>query len=444
MSFKTRLIGKYGIGAYFQSWSSNWSSSSSSLDLSKVDLPINIVYLCFVNPSCNYVKGSNVLSGTGLDFSSDFNVVKGAVSILKKKGIIVMLSVGGATYHFNSVNYENIFNLMIDIGADGIDIDWEDPAGAGASDKLGPIIGNFRKTIGSTNLLCLAAFSVGAYGSGAFSNAIPFSQNTGMCIKGLQSNGNMLDWINIMSYDASPVYDPIVAFAAYRSYYTGPLMLGCEVPPEAWGGHILNLDEVKSYCKCVSSDLVSCNGIFVWSYQKPGTPSCSDIINTSIQFFGNSPSPVNPTTTPPTPPTPVNPTTTPTPPTPVNPTPTPTPPTPSPSSNNWISGTKYNNDVTVLHNNKKYVCKNSEYSSIVPPGTIVWSLQSSHVPPTPSPTPSLTPANGINSDSWKIDTNYSIGNIVLYNGVKYKCLQSHKSLSNWYPTATPALWQQQL
>ena len=87
MSFKTRLIGKYGIGVYFQSWSSNWSSSSSSLDLSKVDLPINIVYLSFVNPSCNYVKGSNVLSGTGLDFSSDFNVVKGAISILKKKGI---------------------------------------------------------------------------------------------------------------------------------------------------------------------------------------------------------------------------------------------------------------------------------------------------------------------------------------------------------------------
>jgi GH18 family chitinase len=33
-----------------------------------------------------------------------------------------------------------------------------------------------------------------------------------MCIDGLKSNGTMLDFINIMSYDTSPVYDPIVAF----------------------------------------------------------------------------------------------------------------------------------------------------------------------------------------------------------------------------------------
>ena len=147
MSLKIRLLGKHGIGIYFQSWSCNWASSGSSLDLSKINLPINIVYLSFINPYCNYIKGSNILAGTGLDFSSDFNVVKEAISILKKKGIIVMLSVGGATYNFNNINYDNIFNLMLDIGADGIDIDWEDPAGAAAGDKLGPIINNFRKTI---------------------------------------------------------------------------------------------------------------------------------------------------------------------------------------------------------------------------------------------------------------------------------------------------------
>lgn len=433
MSFKTKLSGKYGIGVYFQSWSCNWSSSAISLDLSKIELPINIVYLSFVNPSCNYVKGSNVLTGTGLDFSSDFNVVKGAVSILKKKGIITMLSVGGATYHFDSINYENIYNLMIDLGVDGIDIDWEDPAGASASHKLGPIIGNFRKTIGSNNLLCLAAFSVGAYGSGAFSNATPTSQNTGMCIKGLESNGNMLDWINIMSYDASPAYDPIVAFSAYRSYYKGPLMLGCEVPPEAWGGHILNLDEVNSYCKCVSSDPVPSNGIFVWSYQKPGTPSCSDIVNTTNTFFNKNSSSISNNT----------------------------PDKPSQSStvnlDNWNSGKKYNQDTTVFYKNKKYVCKNSEYSSIVPPGTTVWLEVNSAPTPTPAPTPAPIPAPTVTpapaptptpvpgntiDNNWKINSNYSVGNIVLYNGLKYKCLQSHMSLPGWNPISTPALWQQ--
>ena len=414
MSLKIRLLGKHGIGIYFQSWSCNWASSGSSLDLSKINLPINIVYLSFVNPSCNYIKGSNILAGTGLDFSSDFNVVKEAISILKKKGIIVMLSVGGSTYNFNNINYDNIFNLMLDIGADGIDIDWEDPAGAAAGDKLGPIINNFRKTIGGSNLLCLAAFSVGAYGSGSFSNATPLSQNTGMCIKGLQSNGTQLDWINIMSYDASPVYNPLVAFSAYRNYYNGPLMLGCEVPPEAWGGHILTLDEVKTYCKCVSSDSVSSNGIFVWSYQKSGTPSCSDIINIATQNLDNSSS--NPTPTP---------------------TPTPTPaPTPISNDDTWISSKKYNIDQKVSYNNNKYICKNSEYSSI-PPGTIVWILDTQDQPiPVPIPVP--IPQN---ISEWNINISYSTGNIVLYNQIKYKCLQSHTSLSNWSPDITPSLWQ---
>jgi len=417
MSLKIRLSGKYGIGIYFQSWSCNWASSGSSLDLSKINLPINIVYLSFVNPSCNYVKGSNVLSGTGLDFSSDFSVVKEAISILKKKGIIVMLSVGGATYHFNNINYDNIFNLMLDIGADGIDIDWEDPTGAAASDKLGPIINNFRKTIGNSNLLCLAAFSVGAYGSGTFSNATPLSQNTGMSIKGLKSNGSQLDWINIMSYDAGPTYDPLVAFSAYRSYYNGPLMLGCEVPPEAWGGHILNLEEVKTYCKHVSSDSVSSNGIFVWSYQKPGTPSCSDIINTVIQTLDNSST---------------------------KPFPVPEPiPVPNVNDDVWIPGKKYNIDQKVSYNNKKYICKNSEYSSI-PPGTIVWSLDQTVKPEpnpvTPVPVPVPVP-NPQNTPEWNTNILYSVGNIVLYNKNKYKCLQSHTSLSNWFPENTPALWQ---
>jgi hypothetical protein len=318
---------------------------------------------------------------------------------------------------------------MVDIGADGIDIDWEDHAGAAASNKLGPIIENFRKSIGINNLLCLAAFSVGAYGSGPFSNETPVSQNTGMCIKGLQSNGKMLDWVNIMSYDASPAYDPIVAFAAYRSYYKGPIMLGCEVPPEAWGGHILTLDEVKSYCKCVSSDSIEGNGIFVWSYQKSGSPSCSDIINTTNQFFNNNSPTPTPTPTTPTPkPNPTNPTPTPIP---TNPTPTPTPIPTNPTPTEWVSGKKYNLEQTVLYNNKKYVCKNSKYSSKITPGTIVWSLVDDSITPLPSN----------NSNNWNFNSNYLAGDIVLFKDNKYQCLQPHTSLPNWCPDNTPALWK---
>ncbi|WP_127455789.1 MULTISPECIES: carbohydrate-binding protein [Paenibacillus] len=38
---------------------------------------------------------------------------------------------------------------------------------------------------------------------------------------------------------------------------------------------------------------------------------------------------------------------------------------------------------------------------------------------------------------------YSRGTFVTYNGHTYKCLQSHKSISTWTPTVTPALWELQ-
>ena len=77
------------LGVYFQSWSSNWASTASNLDLSKIDLPINLVFLSFANPSCSYIKGSNTFAGTGLDFSSDFLVVKNSIDILKKKELLL-------------------------------------------------------------------------------------------------------------------------------------------------------------------------------------------------------------------------------------------------------------------------------------------------------------------------------------------------------------------
>jgi hypothetical protein len=140
--------------------------------------------------------------------------------------------------------------------------------------------------------LSLAGFSVGAYGNGAFANAQPSSANTGMCVAGLKSNGYQLDWINIMSYDASPVYSATQAFDAYRTLFSGPLLIGCEVPPEAWGGHVITLNEVSTYSSYALKD-PQCNGLFVWSYQKTGTPSCNQIISQASSILSSStPTPV--------------------------------------------------------------------------------------------------------------------------------------------------------
>jgi chitinase len=410
ITLKQKLNYKRPLGVYYQSWSSNWASLPESLDLSKISFPTNIVYLSFVNPSCNYISGSNTLNGTGLDFSSDFKVVKGSINILQKKGIIVILSVGGATYSWKTYNSTSLASLVNDLGCDGLDIDWEDQAGAAASSKLGPIILSLRKAL-PNKFLCLAGFSVGAYGQGPYTNATPNSQNTGMCIDALKSAGSLLDWINIMSYDASNTYDPCMAFDAYRSYFKGPLLLGAEVPPEAWGGHVITLKEIEIYSKKVLSDS-QWNGIFVWSLQKPGIPSCSDIIKTVDNIFQGS--------------------------IPIPPTPSSTPPPTNVLDSNWVLGTNYSIGDKVIYQNTNYICNISNSSTTLnAPGIQIWTPVPSSVPiATPIPLPSPMSIN-----EWSSGRIYSIGQQVLYTGKIYKCLQSHTSQIGWEPMYVPALWE---
>jgi chitinase len=288
-TFQKKLKGNYGLGAYFCSWSSNWSATASSSDLCNIDPNINIVYLSFVTPACSYEKNSKKWNRTGLDFSSEFNIIREAIEKLKESGVIVMLSVGGPTFTFDVFNPENIANLVVDLGCDGVDLDWEDVQGFTASSKLGKIIQDMKHNLPNDSLLSLAAFSTGAYGYEEFENSLPKSQNTGMCIEGIQKSGHLLDWVNIMSYDAGNTYDPLTAFRAYRKYFSGPLMLGVEVPPEAWGGHMITLDDIEKYVNCILDDEQNNNGIFVWSCKKNGSPSCSHIINECLNVFKLNP-----------------------------------------------------------------------------------------------------------------------------------------------------------
>jgi mannan endo-1,4-beta-mannosidase len=280
LKLTTLLNGKSPIGTYYQSWSANWASDPNNLDLSKIEPPINIVNISFCYANCTYQKGSYSWEGTGLAFSSDFSTVKKSIEILKSKGVIVMLSVGGATYPFTFYRPENVAYLCEDLGCNGIDIDWEDEHGF---ERFGEIISVTKKAYPNGCISC-AGFSVGAYGEGNFKNSQPGSPRTGMNIQGLKSDGKYLDWINIMTYDASPVFNPIEAFKAYRSFYSGPLLIGEEVPPEAWGGNVITLEKVKEHSEYVKSQGRE-NGIFTWSYQKPGTPSSKEILATAARVL---------------------------------------------------------------------------------------------------------------------------------------------------------------
>ncbi|HWH00005.1 MAG TPA: carbohydrate-binding protein, partial [Pilimelia sp.] len=57
-------------------------------------------------------------------------------------------------------------------------------------------------------------------------------------------------------------------------------------------------------------------------------------------------------------------------------------------------------------------------------------------PPT-SPTSTSQPPGGT---TWAPGRYYAAGTTVTYNGVTYRCLQSHTSYTGWEPPNVPALW----
>lgn len=53
--------------------------------------------------------------------------------------------------------------------------------------------------------------------------------------------------------------------------------------------------------------------------------------------------------------------------------------------------------------------------------------------------PSAASAQSI--PNWAPNTAYAIGELVMYNGVEYECIQAHTSEVGWEPPNVPALWQ---
>jgi chitinase len=279
------------IGVYYETWSDKWVSDPSKSGLALLDKPITIVYLSFANPECKYVANQNSWIGTGLNFSSDWKVIKSAIDIVKKKGITVMLSVGGGSYWsgtktFNAVN---CVALMNDLGCDGIDIDWE--GHASRDYELTDCIKKLKPLMGSKKI-SFAGFSTGAYGKDG-------DTYKGSAIDAMVKQGGNVDWINIMAYDAGKNFDPLGAFAAYQIYYKGPLLLGFEVGKQGWGDDLLTQEEVEKNCAIVKAQGTQ-HGIMIWSYQKSNdnlTPSTKQVIETANKIFTtpSEPPPVNST-----------------------------------------------------------------------------------------------------------------------------------------------------
>lgn len=94
----------------------------------------------------------------------------------------------------------------------------------------------------------------------------------------------------------------------------------------------------------------------------------------------------------------------------------------------WTLGKSYKIGDVVTYNNAKYTCTASHVAVSTPN---LWK------PTSADP----VAGGGTGSSSWSSSSVlYKTGQTVTYNGVSYKCLQNHTSMTGWDPVNVPALW----
>ena len=251
------------FGAYHESWSELAVGDAQGTRLARLPSYLDFVFLAFARPDSVYDDTFD-LTRTGLGFPFDGRTARSAVLTLRRRNpaIRILLSIGGSTYkNWNRLNAAAIGRVVVDLGLDGIDVDYE-PANAGCGhDDAGAvhcefdeefiaIVTELRNAIPRPAILSVAGWSVGAFGEGAWRDMVPRSRYTGMAIKLLHSPAaGAIDFMSIMAYDAGPAYDPKVAEDAYRALYDGPLLLGLSVYDETRGrtGATMNPETLTRY-----------------------------------------------------------------------------------------------------------------------------------------------------------------------------------------------------
>jgi chitinase len=126
-------------------------------------------------------------------------------------------------------------------------------------------------------ILSTASWHVGMYGEGAFAAAKPLSIYTGVNLAMAKSAaGQQLDLINVMAYDAGSLtstgFDPLESFRAHKAVWgSSAIAIGVEVPPEAWGGNVVTLEQVTNIATYVRANGGA--GMMLWSlHKKSGAP----------------------------------------------------------------------------------------------------------------------------------------------------------------------------
>ena len=262
------------VMVYHESWWERAGTAGPQLTLAQIPPSVDIVALAFAKPDLVYPGGLD-LRATGLEYRTDGRVVRDAIAALHRRNprVRVLLSVGGAAYTgWDRLDENAVARLAADLAVDGIDIDYEPPkpdCRAGPACTSDPAwrgyVRRLRQILPRPALLSVSAWSVGAYGQGRWTDAVPPSPWFGSMVNLLRSpEAGLLDLVSIAAYGAGPRYRPTEAFAAYRSLWPGPLLLGIEGPPATGGGPPATASMARQVAIQVSTD--PRGGLMVYSW----------------------------------------------------------------------------------------------------------------------------------------------------------------------------------
>lgn len=261
-------------------YASTWNTSIYDLTTANIPNYITNINLSFVRPDTTYQKGTFAFDQAvaGFEFIEGAMTNNGQrtftpqqaqdlrnnIAALRARGTQVWISVGGWSYsqgdqwsHFNA---PRVVALAQDLGASGVDIDWESSTSicnkqADASfsctkdGEVAGIITSLHSEIQARNAglgISIAGWSTGAYyvkGTAFEEGKVQWGSPFGGTMYNLVKNhGNKLTFINLMSYDAGDYFDPRECYESYRAIYNGPLNMGMEIAPEGAGGAVLEVN----------------------------------------------------------------------------------------------------------------------------------------------------------------------------------------------------------
>ncbi len=298
------------ILGYFPSWSESYPVEGKGSKLRDIPKHVTHVFLAFAKPNLRYQKGSLDITNTGIQTPYGGDILKESVAALKSKGTKVILSIGGETYWGSDaaydINYQQIKDLVDDMGFEGIDWDFE-PNGTFATignpvnvQRFIDFFNNSRAIMPKGQyLLACAPAGVGALGglnnddpSSPFAygkrNAVTGESDTnlynattpnqaislygfattGHMIPVMKAVGDKIDLIAYQGYNTGAASNRKIMYDAYKHYsdqYGFSIAAGIHYPNEPWGPYYeYTYQNVADLSGHIATNNTTYDGIMIW------------------------------------------------------------------------------------------------------------------------------------------------------------------------------------